>query len=30
VRALHQIAGSDQVAVGDQLLDLEVQVWERR
>jgi hypothetical protein len=29
VRALNQIAGSHQVAVGDQLLDLEVQVRER-
>jgi hypothetical protein len=28
VRALNQIAGSDQVALGDQLLDLEVKVWE--
>jgi hypothetical protein len=28
VGALHQIAGSHQVALGDQLLDLEVEVWE--
>jgi hypothetical protein len=28
VGAQHQIAGSHQVALGDQLLDLEVEVWE--
>jgi hypothetical protein len=28
VHALGQIAGSDQVVLGDQLLDLEVEVWE--
>jgi hypothetical protein len=28
VCALNQVPGSHQVALGDQLLDLEVQVWE--